>query len=122
MASVLGYKCSLCGAEYGLGEVEYVCPKHGDMGNLDVVLDYAAINRTASPQSVADSRDFSIWRYLPILPVGDPGFAGTPLKAVGWTPLYRAERLAANLGLKNVWVKDDGGNPTGSFKDRGRAG
>ena len=43
MANFLGYKCSLCGAEYAPDQIQYVCPKHGDMGNLDVVLDYAAI-------------------------------------------------------------------------------
>jgi threonine synthase len=121
MSRFLGYRCSLCGADYAPDQVQYVCPRHGDSGNLDVVLDYAAINRAASPEAIAASRDFSIWRYLPLLPVGDPGFAGTPLRAVGWTPLYRAERLAASLGLRNVFVKDDGRNPTASFKDRASA-
>ncbi|MGH2523721.1 MAG: threonine synthase, partial [Anaerolineales bacterium] len=121
MNNVLGYKCSLCGQEYGADEIEYVCPKHGDMGNLDVVLDYAAINRAASPASIAESRDFSLWRYLPLLPVADPGFTGTPLRSAGWTPLYRADRLAAALGLRNLFIKDDGRNPTASFKDRASA-
>ena len=116
-----GYRCSLCGAEYAPGEVEYICPRHGDAGNLDVVLDYAAIGRAASPASIAASAEGSLWRYLPLLPVGEPGFAGTPLHGAGWTPLYRAERLAATLGLRNVWVKDEGRNPTASFKDRASA-
>jgi threonine synthase len=124
----IGYKCSLCGAEYAPDEVQYVCPKHGDMGNLDVVLDYPAIARTTSPELIAASRDSSIWRYLPLLPVSDPGFPGTPLRSVGLTPLYRAHRLAATLGLLNpadgtssLFVKDDGRNPTASFKDRASA-
>jgi threonine synthase len=123
MSRFLGYRCSLCGAEYAPDQVQYVCPRHGDSGNLDVVPDYAAINRAASPEVIAASRDFSIWRYLPLLPVADPGFAGTPLRAVGWTPLYRADRLAAALGLNTsrVFVKDDGRNPTASFKDRASA-
>src|SRR3990172_11888237 len=93
------------------------------MGTLDVVLDYAAINRAASPGAISASPDFSIWRYLPLLPVADPGFEGTPLRAVGWTPLYRADRLASTLGLNasRVFVKDDGRNPTASFKDRASA-
>src|SRR3972149_5908816 len=121
MSNFLGYQCSLCGQKYGPNEVEYICPKHGDMGNLDVMLDYAAIKRAASPDSISASRDFSVWRYLPLLPVSDPGATGTPLRAAGWTPLYRADRLAADLGLRNVFVKDDGRNPTASFKDRASA-
>jgi threonine synthase len=123
MNHFLGYRCSLCGAEYAPDQVEYVCPKHGDAGNLDVALDYRRIRYSpqASPTAMAASPDFSIWRYLPLLPVADPGFAGTPLRAVGWTPLYRADRLASALGLKQVFVKDDGRNPTASFKDRASA-
>ncbi len=123
MAHFLGYRCSLCGAEYAPDQIQYVCPKHGDRGNLDVVLDYRGINRAASPEKISASRDFSIWRYLPLLPVADPGFLGTPLRAAGWTPLYRADRLAAGLGLNaaRLFVKDDGRNPTASFKDRASA-
>ncbi|MBI3241826.1 MAG: threonine synthase [Chloroflexi bacterium] len=121
VSNFLGYRCSLCGAEYAPDAVQYVCPKHGDTGNLDVVLDYAAINRAASPDSISASPDFSIWRYLPLLPVSFPFPSLTPLSAVGWTPLYRADRLAADLNLRNVFVKDDGRNPTASFKDRASA-
>ena len=121
MQHFVGYKCSLCGAEYAPEEVQYVCPRHGDMGNLDVVLDYALIKRTSSPRLVSASREASLWRYLPLLPVGDPGFAETPLHAAGWTPFFRADRLAAGLGLTHVFLKDDGRNPTASFKDRASA-
>lgn len=115
------YRCSLCGADYAPDQVAYICPRHGDAGNLDVVLDLDAVRRAASPASIGASRDLSLWRYLPLLPVGDPGLAGTPLRAAGWTPLYRADRLAADLGLKHVYLKDDGRNPTASFKDRASA-
>jgi threonine synthase len=131
MQSFLGYRCSLCGAEYAPDDVPYICPKHGDMGNLDVVLDYAALNRAASPESISASRDFSLWRYLPLLPLDpaplaelrgpNPHYPSNPLFSAGWTPLYRADRLAATLGLKNLFVKDDGRNPTASFKDRASA-
>ncbi len=121
MTHFLGYRCSLCAAEYGPDFDGYVCPRHGDSGNLDVVLDYAAIGRSVSPSSLADSADLSLWRYLPLLPVGDPGCQGTPLRAVGGTPLYRAERLGQGLGLGDVWLKDDGRNPTASLKDRASA-
>lgn len=116
-----GYRCSLCGAEYAPGDVQYVCPHHGDLGNLDVVLDYAGIGAAASPATIAQSGRQSLWRYLPLLPVADPGFAHTPLAAAGGTPLYTANRLGAALGLSRVLVKDDGRNPTASFKDRASA-
>jgi threonine synthase len=122
MANFLGYKCSLCGADYAPDQIQYVCPHHGDMGNVDVVLDYAAIKKAASPESISASRDNSIWRYAPLLPLNLQGFKNLEgLMRVGWTPMYRADRLASSLGLKNLFVKDDGRNPTASFKDRASA-
>jgi threonine synthase len=122
---ILGLKCTICGAEYGIDEVEYVCPKHGDDGILDVVYDYRQISQRISPRALADDPDLSIWRYLPLLPV-DPGpsapwIRANVLSSVGWTPLYPAPRLAASLGLQHLWVKDDGRQPTASFKDRASA-
>ena len=124
MKNVLGLKCTVCGSEYGLDEAEYVCPHHGDDGILDVVYDYAHIQRAFTPDRVlADDR--SIWRYLPLLPVraevARKVVTGTALATVGWTPLYPAARLAAGLGLRHLWVKDDSRQPTGSFKDRASA-
>ena len=119
MGSFLGYRCSKCGREYGPTEVTYTCPADG--GNLDVVLDYASIARANSPASIARSEEESIWRYLPLLPVDDPGHLGTPLRAVGWTPMLRPPRLASRLRLQDLWVKDEGRNPTASLKDRASA-
>jgi len=62
-----------------------------------------------------------LWRYLNLLPVDDPGFFGTPLRRVGWTPVYKPTRLAEKLGLKDLWIKDESPNPTASFKDRASA-
>ncbi|MBN1660971.1 MAG: threonine synthase [Anaerolineae bacterium] len=122
---VLGLKCTLCGAEYRAGEVEYVCPQHGDDGILDVVYDYDYIRRRIDPHTLTQQPMRSIWRYLPLLPVDvaivDRLIHGTVLGSVGWTPLYAAPRLAAELGLERVWVKDDGRQPTASFKDRASA-
>jgi threonine synthase len=115
----IGYTCSLCGKEYGPHEVQYVCPKDG--GNLNVVLDQDAIRRTCSPVDITTSTDFSLWRYLPLLPVPDPGGAGTPLRAAGWTPVYQPPSLARELGLRRLWLKDESRNPTASFKDRASA-
>jgi threonine synthase len=66
---VLGLKCTICGAEYGVDEVEYVCPHHGDDGILDVIYDYDLIAQRISPNHLAHDPTHSIWRYLPLLPV-----------------------------------------------------
>ena len=116
MDHVTSLKCLICGAEYRPDEIEYVCPKHGDDGIVDVQYDYELIGRRISPASLAQDRNNTIWRYKPLLPV-EPDSPVPPL-TVGWTPLYRADRLAAGLGLKHVWVKDEGREPSASFKDR----
>lgn len=112
-------KCSLCGAAYAPDEVRYVCPKHGDSGLLDVLYDYEKIKSQVNPADISKSRDFSIWRYWSLLPVADR--SSVPQLRVGWTPLYHAKRLGKELGLRKLWLKDDGLNPTGSLKDRASA-
>ncbi|MCX8025867.1 MAG: threonine synthase [Thermanaerothrix sp.] len=119
MGNFVGYRCSLCGTEYQPGQVTYTCPKDG--GNLDVLLDYAGIKSRFQVNDITSRKDYSIWRYLPLLPVEDPGGEGTPLRMVGWTPVYAPQRLAQELGVKTLWVKDEGRNPTASFKDRASA-
>ncbi len=119
MKNFTGYKCSLCGAEYLQGQVTYTCPKDG--GNLDVVLDYEAIKKKFQPEDITSRAESSLWRYLPLLPVDEPAGDSTPLHAAGWTPVYALPRLAQNLNLKHVWLKDESRNPTASFKDRASA-
>ncbi len=114
------FKCTLCGAEYDSAAVRYVCPKHGDDGILDTIYDYKEIAAATSPRKISDSRDYSIWRYADLLPLDDAQKSAPPL-AVGWTPLYHAQKLGAELGLSNLYLKDDGRNPTASFKDRASA-
>lgn len=112
----VGYQCSLCNTEFGVDEVQYTCPHDG--GNLNVILDYKAIRSQYQIEDITSRTDNSLWRYLPLLPVSDPGGEGTPLRTAGWTPTYTPLALAEKLGLKSFWVKDDGRNPTASFKDR----
>jgi len=115
----IGYRCSLCGSEYNPDQVTYTCPKDG--GNLDLVLDYETIRRKYRKEDIICRQDFSLWRYLPLLPVFDPGGEGTPLRAAGWTPIYSPPGLMNDLSFKHFWVKDEGRNPTASFKDRASA-
>ncbi|MCD6356228.1 MAG: threonine synthase [Anaerolineaceae bacterium] len=113
------YKCSLCGKEYAPDEVTYTCPLDG--GNLDIIYDYELLKKKISPDSIFNSSEYSIWRYIPLLPIEDPGCAGSVLRSVGWTPLYKPDALARELNINNLWIKDDGRNPTASFKDRASA-
>ncbi len=118
MKSFLGYQCSVCGAQYAPDEVTYTCPQDG--GNLDVVLDYAALKRRGLTDLIM-AKDRSLWRYLPLLPVRDPGGEQTPLRRAGGTPMYAPPLLSRNLGLAHLWIKDESPNPTASFKDRASA-
>jgi len=119
MNHVKSLKCLICGKEYGIEELDYVCPDHGDEGILDVTYDYDFIKRNFGKEGLLQTNEYSIWRYKPLLPVS-PDSAVPPLN-VGWTPLYNAPRLADELGLKEVWIKDDGRLPTASLKDRASA-
>ncbi len=119
MAVDFVYRCSRCGREWSADEERFVCPHDGH--NLDVVLDYDALRRRLHPAHLWRSGEPSLWRYLPLLPVEDPGGHGTPLRRVGWTPLEEAPRLREALGMPFLWVKDESPNPTASFKDRASA-
>lgn len=116
MTQYIGYKCSICGEEYLPASVMYTCTKCG--GNLDVVLDYETIRSKYQVEDITSRTDFSLWRYLPLLPVKDPGGETTTLRSAGWTPLYSPPALLEKLGMEHLWIKDEGRNPTASFKDR----
>ena len=119
MGKFLGYRCSLCATEYSPTEITYTCPKDG--GNLDVVLDYDTLKNKYQPDDILSRNDLSLWRYLPLLPVTEPEGDATPLHAAGGTPVFKLTRLAQQLGLANLWLKDESRNPTASFKDRASA-
>lgn len=111
--------CIVCGKRYDPSQIDYVCPAHGAVGTLDVVYDYELVARNLTRESLANHPERSIWRYRPLLPIA-PDTVVPPL-AIGWTPLYSAPRLAAQLGVGEVWVKDDSRQPSASFKDRASA-
>ena len=116
MKYVLGAKCTRCGAEYEALPTTTNC-KCG--GILDIQYSYSAIRDHFSPAALEQNRDWSMWRYRPFLPVEEDSPA-PPLR-VGWSPLYKADRLSKVLGLKTLYIKDDGQNPTASLKDRASA-
>lgn len=119
MNNFIGYRCSICNAEYLPGQVTYTCPL--DEGNLEVVLDIQAISKKYQVEDITSRTDASLWRYLPLLPVIDPGGEKTPLRVVGWTPVFALPQYAKKLGLNQLWLKDESRNPTASFKDRASA-
>ena len=118
-----GLRCLRCGAFYPPAAVEYVCacrPNTGsDMGTLDVEYDYPAIAATLSPAQWQAAPDHSIGRFWPLLPIDDR--ASLPPLPVGGTPLLPVARLRVETGLHSLFVKDDGRNPSASFKDRASA-
>jgi threonine synthase len=111
MSFATGLLCRECGATYP-SEARYSCDFC--FGPLEVDYDLVAARKVLTRESIA-SGPASIWRYAALLP--DPGVEPVDLGA-GWTPLRRSTRLADALGVRELWLKDDTRNPTGSFKDR----
>jgi len=109
---VLGLRCRECGTEYEL-RATHVC--ESCFGPLDVAYDYQAIRRLVSRERI-EAGPPTMWRYRDLLPVEDD--APVVTLGEGFTPLVRAERLGAELGLRNLYLKNDSMNPTNSFKDR----
>lgn len=120
---VTGLRCLRCGAHYAPGVIDYVCgcrPNLGsDLGTLDVEYDYRAISQQATPHGLHADPDHSIGRFWQLLPIA--GRDSLPPLLVGGTPLLTAPRLRAEIGIPNLWIKDDGRNPSASFKDRASA-
>lgn len=117
MKKVKGYKCIICDREFNLDDIEYVC--NVCKGNLQVTYNYPFIKQNFNKADLAKNLDYSIWRYKDLLPVED--LSRKPVVQVGWTPLYKTERLGDKLGLENLYIKDDGRNPSASHKDRAGA-
>ena len=111
MSTIAGLRCRECGRGFP-AEALHVCDFC--FGPLEVAYDYEAIRAGISREAIA-AGPRTMWRYGDLLPVD----AAAPIDlGAGFTPLVRAERLGAELGLKELWIKDDTANPTGSFKDR----
>ncbi|MEZ4666731.1 MAG: threonine synthase [Anaerolineae bacterium] len=119
MAAIKELRCPLCGRSFQPAEVQYTCPVCGPVGTLEVLYDYDALGAQLDRDALRNQREMSMWRYKALLPI-ESNSPVPPLR-VGMTPFYDTPRLAEDLGLKQVWLKDDGQNPTGSLKDRASA-
>jgi len=120
MTNLAGLKCIECGREYPSDNIRYTCPGCG--GNLEVIYDYPAIKKQFSRVTLTADRNLSIWRYFPILPFSS-SLTELPLPSlqIGWTPLYPAKNLGRKYNFPGLFLKDDGKNPSASFKDRASA-
>jgi len=107
-------ECINCKTAYGIDEIVYFCKKCGDILEIKFGLEELA---EAFQKSDWRSKPLSVWRYRDFLPIHEASQIVT--LGEGGTGLHRSEHLGAELGLKNLYVKNEGENPTGSFKDRG---
>src|ERR1700730_2220227 len=107
-------ECSLCGTKREAGEIANLCSCGGP---LLVRFDLDKIRHRWLRRDVPNGPP-TMWRYAPVLPPAD---AAIVTLGEGWTPLVRTNRLGARIGAEALWVKDEGLNPTGSFKARGLA-
>jgi threonine synthase len=117
MGKVARLRCVVCGRTYAEGEVLYTCPVDGIAGILDVEYDDEELRAVGfGPERLASDPDRTHWRYRHLLPIGDG--VELPTLPVGDTPLFPVPEMAKALGVGELWIKDEGRGPTGSFKDR----
>ncbi len=117
MKHVLGGKCVACGKEYAVTPNTTVCEACG--GILEIVYNYDLIKTQIDKAKMDARKEQSMWRYKELLPVNPDSDTGG--LRVGMSPLYHAKRLGEMLGMPNLYIKDDGINPTASLKDRASA-
>lgn len=117
MRNVISAVCVKCGTEHETVPGLTTCKKCG--GILDIKYDYDFIKSSVSPDEMKERKDYTMWRYREFLPI--EGTSKVPKLRVGWSPFYKTDRLAEKLGIKELYVKDDGINPTASLKDRASA-
>lgn len=106
MKNVKYGKCVRCGKTYEARPDLTNCECGGI---LDIVYDYDYIRSVLTKEKLARRENRSMWRYRELLPVEETT-PDTPLR-VGWSPLYEEPNLARLLGLRKLWIKDDGQNP-----------
>jgi threonine synthase len=108
--------CHRCGLEFALGERVFACPQCGK--GLDVTYDYELAARRFQ-ETPPEARPRNIWHFEELLPIVDARAQARVGLTAGYTPLIRADRLGAELGLSNLYLKDDStSRPSLSYKDR----
>ncbi|MBF0406846.1 MAG: threonine synthase [Candidatus Riflebacteria bacterium] len=117
MSTIKSLKCMKCSMEYSPEPNLLVCKKCGSEGILDVLYDYSKINFKID--DLKKNSEATLWRYRSLLPLN----SYTPISplSVGMTPLYHLKNAEKEFGLRKVYIKDEGRNPTASLKDRASA-
>ncbi len=113
---IRGYRCTVCGKFFTPDEASLTCPVCGEKGILDVEYDYDALKKVLTKEYFRNNRDYSMWRYAPLMGIEDTHI--DKMLRIGWTPLVKSYNLSKEIGLKELYIKDDGLNPSGSSKDR----
>ena len=117
LSNVTGAKCTICGRITPAEPETTTCAHCG--GILDIEYDYDYIRSSIAKNPMNERNGRTMWRYMEFLPV--EGIGERPRLRVGGSPLYRADALGSLLGIRDLWIKDDGQNPTASLKDRASA-
>ena len=114
MSYIKGYRCTVCG--HFFTEADLTCPLCGEKGILDVEYDYEVLKKVLTKEYFTNNKNYSMWRYAPMMGIKEDHI--DEMLRIGWTPLVKSHNLKEELGLKELYIKDDGLNPSGSSKDR----
>jgi threonine synthase len=110
-------QCIQCGKDHDFDDLDMDCTSCG--GNLHVIYDYKLIKKRLTYEDLEENPDKTIWRYMDLLPLASGKHL--PLPSIGFTPLYKAEKLGNDIGVPELYIKDECRNPSASFKDRASA-
>ena len=113
---ITGYRCTVCGRFFSIDDAELTCPYCGEKGILDVEYDYEELKKVLTKEYFQNNKNYSMWRYAPMMGITEENI--DKMLRIGWTPLNKSYNLSKKLGLKELYIKDDGLNPSGSSKDR----
>ncbi|MCK5387988.1 MAG: threonine synthase [Candidatus Izimaplasma sp.] len=119
MKYVKNYECTICHKTFDKNMIINTCNECGEKGILDINYNYDELKKVLTKDYFKNNTDYTMWRYKYLMSVKDRDFSDT-LK-VGYTPLYKSNTLKEELGLKELYIKDEGLNPTASLKDRASA-
>lgn len=116
MNYIKGYRCTICGKFFETKEDMMTCPVCGEKGILDIEYDYDELRKVLTKDYFKENHNYSMWRYAPLMGIQEDHI--DEMLRIGWTPLIKSHNLKKYLGIKDLYIKDDGLNPSGSSKDR----
>ncbi|NHJ04682.1 MAG: threonine synthase [Candidatus Heimdallarchaeota archaeon] len=112
---LLNLKCSYCGKTYDANKIHTVCESCGKV--LFPQYDLEKAKESLDKIAIEKRKRYNIWRLFEIMPVNDEKYRIS--LGEGWTPIIKTKNYGHKIGLKNLFIKDEGQNPTGTFKSRG---